>query len=181
MARAKTKEELMESSDSKFKELLELIESFSEDELNIEFDFSNDIKKTEAHWDRDKNLRDILIHLYEWHQLLLNWVKSNSQGIDAPFLLEPYNWRTYGEMNIDFWKKHQDTSLSTAKGILIQSHSEVMPLIDSFSDEELFSKKVYKWTGTTTLGSYCVSSTSSHYEWAIKKIKAHKKQMKNNK
>ncbi len=32
-----------------------------------------------------------------------------------------------------------------------------------------FSKKVYKWVGGSTLGSYFVSATSSHYDWAIKK------------
>ncbi|MGO3678157.1 MAG: ClbS/DfsB family four-helix bundle protein, partial [Microbacteriaceae bacterium] len=31
----------------------------------------------------------------------------------------------------------------------------------------------FPWTGTTSLGSYCVSATSSHYDWAIKKIRAH--------
>lgn len=32
-----------------------------------------------------------------------------------------------------------------------------------------FQKKVYKWVGGSTLGSYFVSATSSHYDWAIKK------------
>ena len=43
--------------------------------------------------------------------------------------------------------------------------------IERFSNDELFSKKYFDWTGTTTLGSYCVSATSSHYDWAIKDIK----------
>ena len=29
--------------------------------------------------------------------------------------------------------------------------------------------------GGTVLGSYFVSTTSSHYDWAIKKLKAHRK------
>ncbi|MFC2579722.1 MAG: ClbS/DfsB family four-helix bundle protein, partial [Bacteroidota bacterium] len=32
---------------------------------------------------------------------------------------------------------------------------------------------VFDWTGTSTLGAYCVSATASHYDWAIKKIKVH--------
>ena len=50
-----------------------------------------------------------------------------------------------------------------------------MELIEVFSDEELFTKRFFSWTGTTTLGSYCVSATSSHYDWAIKKLKQVKK------
>ncbi len=128
--------------------------------------------------DRDRNIRDILIHLYEWHHLLLHWVNANQKGISAPFLLEPYNWRTYPQMNIDFWEKHQQTPYQDSKAMVQQSHKDVIKLIDTFSNEELFSKKQFPWTGTTTLGSYCVSATSSHYNWAMKKIKNHIKTYK---
>ncbi len=38
-----------------------------------------------------------------------------------------------------------------------------------------FPKGVYQWVGGSTLGSYFVSNTASHYDWAIKKLKAHRK------
>ena len=47
----------------------------SEKEMNTEFDFSGDPSKKERHWGRDKNLRDIWVHLYEWHQMLLKFVR----------------------------------------------------------------------------------------------------------
>lgn len=78
-------------------------------------------------------------------------------------------------MNVAFWKKHQNTSLDEAKELLQKSHCEVMRLAESFSNEELFSKGVYQWVGGSTLGSYFVSNTASHYDWAIKKLKAHRK------
>ena len=74
-------------------------------------------------------------------------------------------------MNIAFWKKHQNTSLEEATRLLEQSHKEVLELIEVFSNDELFTKGVYKWTGGTSLGSYFVSSTSSHYDWALKNSK----------
>ena len=51
-------------------------------------------------------------------------------------------------------------------------------LAERYSNEELFTKKYFNWTGTTDLGSYFVSTTSSHYDWAIKKIKSHCKKVK---
>lgn len=48
-----------------------------------------------------------------------------------------------------------------------------MALIDGFTDAELFEKRHFAWTGTTSLGSSCLSATSSHYEWALTKIRAH--------
>ncbi|MEI2764316.1 MAG: ClbS/DfsB family four-helix bundle protein [Dermatophilaceae bacterium] len=35
------------------------------------------------------------------------------------------------------------------------------------------SKGQFPWTGASTLGSYFVSVTSSHYAWAITKLRAH--------
>ncbi|GAA4627923.1 hypothetical protein BKA21_003401 [Cellulomonas oligotrophica] len=44
-------------------------------------------------------------------------------------------------------------------------------LIRRYSDEELFTKRRYPWTGTTSLGDYLVSATASHYAWALKKLR----------
>ena len=178
MARPQTKENLMIVAKENFEKLNTLISKMSDKELTTPFDFSKDEKKKEAHWKRDKNLRDILIHLYEWHQLILNWVESNQKGEVKPFLPEPYNWRTYGDMNVEFWKKHQNTSLEDATRALEKSHKDVLELAEKFTNEELFSKNIYKWVGGSTLGSYFVSATSSHYDWAIKKLKAHQKNCK---
>ena len=88
-----------------------------------------------------------------------------------PFLSAPYNWKTYPQMNVVFWEKHQNTSYTDAETMLKKTHKEVMAIIETFSNDDLFSKGAFDWTGTTTLGSYCVSATSSHYDWAIKDIK----------
>ena len=178
MPRPKTKEELVLTSKENYEKLNLLISQLSEEELQTPFDFSKDQKKKEAHWKRDKNLQDVLIHLYEWHQLLLTWVDSNKKSHEKPFLPEPYNLKTYGEMNVAFWKKHQRTSLEEATKLLNQSHKEVLELMEGFSNDQLFTKGIYKWTGGTSLGSYFVSATSSHYDWALKKLKAHQKNCK---
>ena len=83
----------------------------------------------------------------------------------------PYNWRTYPQMNVNFWKKHQNTLYELAAGNLKKKHSEAMRLIDMFSEEQLFTKNIFSWTGSTPFGTYCVSATSTHYDWAIKCIK----------
>jgi hypothetical protein len=41
-----------------------------------------------------------------------------------------------------------------------------MVVLFGYSDDDLFTKKRYAWTGTTSVGSYAVSATSSHYVWA---------------
>ncbi|MDD6811550.1 MAG: ClbS/DfsB family four-helix bundle protein [Lachnospiraceae bacterium] len=177
MGRPTSKSELISAAAANYDEMNEFIAAMSEKELSTPFSF--DDSKKEAHWKRDKNLRDVLIHLYEWHQLLLDWVFSNQKGENKPFLPKPYNWKTYGKLNEWFWQKHQNTSLEEAKSMLDKSHKEVMALAETFTNEELFSKGIYQWVGNSTLGSYFVSNTASHYNWAIKKLKAHRKNCQN--
>lgn len=172
MARAASKSDLLTAASEQFSKLWALIGTMTEEEQGAAFNFGDDFVQKEAHWARDKNLRDVLVHLYEWHQLLLNWITANQKGEAKPFLPKPYNWKSYSQMNVEFWKKHQKTSYGEAISLLKKSHADVIGLIEAFSDGELFAKK-FNWTGTSTLGSYCVSATSSHYDWAMKKIKRH--------
>jgi len=178
MGRPTTKADLISAATENYKKLNALIDAMTEKELSTPFSFENDEKKKEAHWGRDKNLRDVLIHLFEWHQLILNWVSVNTSGDEKPFLPVPYTWKTYGDVNVGFWEKHQDTSLDEAKEMLKKSHAEVMKLAETLGNDELFSKNVYKWVGGSTLGSYFASATASHYVWAMKKLKAHSKNCK---
>lgn len=168
MPRPTTKSELIKLSNENYQKLIDLIGSLTKQEQEKEFLFD----------DRDKNVKDVLVHLYEWHQLLIRWISVNKRGEEASFLPVPYNWKTYPKMNIELWEKHRETSLDEAFDLLSHSHADALATIGLFTDEELFTKKHFSWTGTTSLGSYCVSATASHYEWAIKKIKKHIKSMK---
>ena len=167
MARATTKVDLLASANGQFEKMWKLIDNMSEEQQVRTFAEEMASADKEAHWS-----------LYEWHQLLLNWIKANSNDERKPFLPEPYNWKTYPTMNVEFWKKHQNTPLEEAKAKLRESHKDVMALIDQFSNDELFAKGTLAWTGTSPLGSYCVSATASHYDWAMKKIKLHIKTSK---
>ncbi len=178
MARPRTKADLIEASNTNFEKLWKTIDALSEEAFNTAFDFSDNPKLKEAHWQRDKNVRDVLVHLYEWHQLLIHWITKNQSGQAVKFLPEPYTFKNIADMNVKFWEEHQETPFDKAIELLKNSHQEVMKIIESFTNEELFTNKYFTWTGTTSVGSYCVSATSSHYDWAIKKINKHKRNMK---
>ncbi|MDR2808302.1 MAG: ClbS/DfsB family four-helix bundle protein, partial [Spirochaetaceae bacterium] len=72
-------------------------------------------------------------------------------------------------------EKYKGTELKKAITMLKKSHQDIMALIEKHTDHDLFTKKKYKWTGTTSLGSYLISATSSHYDWGLKTIKPLKK------
>ncbi|MBO5194148.1 MAG: ClbS/DfsB family four-helix bundle protein, partial [Bacteroidales bacterium] len=90
MARPATRQQLISAATDNFDKLTAFIASMTKEELDTPFDFSVDTKKKEAHWKRDKNLRDVIMHLVSWQDLLLKWVESNMNGTETQFLLPGY-------------------------------------------------------------------------------------------
>lgn len=167
MARPTTKVSLLEASEGQFTKLWALIDTMPEQTAAFQFE------------DRDKNLRDVLIHLHEWHKMLFRWYQVGVVEGGIPAVPgEGYTWRTTPALNLEIWKRYQSVPLEEAKTLLRESHAGMMKLIEGHTNEELFDRGVYKWTKTSTLGAYFIGSTSSHYEWAMKKIKRHLKTLR---
>lgn len=124
-----------------------------------------------------ENVRDLLTHIYEWQRLQVAFVDNIRKGTPKDFIPDPYR-RNYKEMDEVNRLKHQSTSLQQAIEMLQKSHAEIMELIDTFSEEELFGRKVFKVTYTTTMAAYFLSVTSSPYSQSLKRIKSHLKSMK---
>lgn len=173
MPRPKTKSELLTAASATFDKLTTLWDRFTPEQAHAPFPEALLTKGSEAHWQRDKCLRDVVIHLHEWHNLVTVWVTANQAGTPVSFFPEPYTWRNYAALNEQFLRQHESTTYEDARELLAASHQQVLDMIESFTDDELFTKKHFGWTGTTSLGSYFVSATSSHYEWAAKKTRAY--------
>lgn len=161
MPRPKTKTELLDLSQEKYSKLMELVGSYSDKELQKEFPKDS----------MNRNVRDVFAHLHHWHLLMLGWYKVGMSGEKPDMPSKGYTWKTLPDLNIKIWEKYQDTNLETAQKLYEKSYAQIQQLINKHSNNDLFEKKKYKWTGSTSLGAYLVSCTSSHYDWAIKRIK----------
>ena len=78
-----------------------------------------------------------------------------------------YTWKTTPELNRTIRDQYVKISLDEAQNKWQATHQDMQTIIDRHSDEELFEKKRYPWTGTTSLGAYLISATASHYDWAL--------------
>lgn len=159
MARPTTKEELLHLSQANYKKLNDLIESISDP--NKEFPEGT----------MNRNIRDVLAHLHHWHLMMLNWYEVGMKGEKPEMPAKGYSWKDTPELNKEIWKKYQKVDFNETKSLFNDSYQDIQKIIEKHTNEELFEKKKYKWTGTTSLGSYLISATSSHYDWAIKLIK----------
>ena len=171
MPRPTNKKELLELAELNFNKLLEFIDELP-DELKTKT-YKNDELN-----DRDKTVSDVICHLYEWHFMMGNWYKVGMSGKKPAIPAEDVTWQTLPVLNRRIWEKYKGTELKEAIKLFKKSHKDMITLIQKHSDEELFSKKKYPWTGTTSLGAYLISSTSSHYDWGLKTIKPLKKMAK---
>ncbi len=165
MPRPQDKQTLLALGQANFDKLMTLVQEFTDEELHAEFQFET----------RDRNVRDTLVHLHEWHLMMMEWYRVGMGGAKPEMPAPGYTWKTLPDLNLEIWKKYQQTSLNEGMALLKQSFQQIRKLIEKQNDPELFEKKRYPWTGTTSLGSYFVSATSSHYDWALKQLKKHKR------
>lgn len=161
MPRPKTKKELIELSRTNYEKLLVFIKQLPEDKQNAEFPAQY----------LNRNIRDILAHLHHWHLLLLSWYEQGMKGENPEMPAPGYTWRTVAELNIEIREKYKEVSQLEVFRLLASSFEKVQQFMADHSNAELFEKRKFKWTGSTSLGSYMISATSSHYEWALKLIK----------
>lgn len=165
MARPKNKEELLNQSGKSFMELFDFIAAMPDENITFSGNTMN------------RNVRDVLMHLHQWHLMMLDWYNVGMKGSKASMPAKDYTWKDTPQLNRKIWEDNQNIPLIDAKELLKSSYRKIQDIIKKHSNEELFDKKRYKWTGSTSLGSYLISATTSHYDWGIKLIK---KATKNN-
>jgi len=161
VARPTSKIELLKFSDTSFEKLKTFIEELSPSQQESEFPSGT----------LNRNIRDVLAHLYHWHSLFLNWYEVGMAGHEPDMPARGYSWKSTPDLNKWICQHYQTTSLEEVKTLLNRSSLQIRKIIERHTDDELFEKKKYKWTGTSSLAVYLRGAASSHYEWAFKLIK----------
>lgn len=161
MGKPQSKVELLSQSRDNYLKLQSFINALSTEEQERAFPEGT----------LNRNIRDVLAHLHAWHLMMNDWYTVGMTGEKPEIPAKGYTWKTTPDLNTEIQKRYTDTLLDEIKQKLELSHQTMLALIETHSDEELFEKKRYKWTGSTSLGAYFISATSSHYDWALKLIK----------
>lgn len=119
----------------------------------------------------DWSVKDLLAHLHAWHQLFLTRESVGSRG-GTPVMPAPgHTWATTPALNEEIRRQALHDGFEDVAARLLESTTRVRAVIEGYDDEALFTKRRYPWTGSTSLGSYAVSTTSSHYAWASQQIR----------
>lgn len=167
MPRPKTKMELLELGKANYRNLMNFVRELPREELENEFPPGY----------LNRNIRDVLAHLHHWHLMMLEWYKVGMSGFKPDMPSKGYTWKTVPELNRKIQDTYSNVDLKVVKDSFEESFENLQEIIAQHTEEELFKKKYYPWTGSTSLGAYFISATSSHYDWALKLIKKCRRQL----
>jgi len=165
MPRPKTKDELLRLSQKNYSKLIDFVDFYPKKEQLSEFPKGY----------LNRNIRDVLAHLHHWHLMFVSWYEIGMNGGKPDMPAKGYTWKTMPDLNLKIQEKYTYKTPEDVRKMLNGSFNSIQKIINGHTEEELFTKKKYGWTGTTSLGAYLISTTSSHYDWAYKLIKKSKK------
>ena len=110
---------------------MELIDSFSSEELDKEFppQYLN------------RNVRDVIAHLHHWHLMFLEWYEVGMRGEKPVMPAEGYTWKTLPDLNKEIHKKYSESDLKIIRELFMDSFDKIYEIIKYHSETELFEKK----------------------------------------
>ncbi|MEL6891122.1 MAG: ClbS/DfsB family four-helix bundle protein [Actinomycetota bacterium] len=120
----------------------------------------------------DWSVKDLLAHLHAWQEMSLGWERAGRAGGRPAIPAEGYTFSQTPELNAEIHRRSRDDDWEDVCERLRSTHADLRSVIGSYEDGELFAKGRFAWTKSTSVGSYLVSATSSHYAWASKLIRA---------
>lgn len=123
-------------------------------------------KKVLGEW----TTKDVLSHLVAWEQMVILWVKSGYEGRNVPVPAEGYKWSDLPGLNEKIYREHKDEPLADVLDKFQQSFHQILDLLKSLPETNLFTPGLHRWQNKNMLAAYFKSCTSSHYLWARKEI-----------
>jgi hypothetical protein len=112
---------------------------------------------------------DFVAHLTDWEQLLFGWYEAGLRG-EKPALPAPgYTWKTLDALNENLRQRHLGESMEMVTAAWRESSARLIELIERLSDDDLFVKGRFAWTGGKLAG-YVYECGPNHYRWAAQEI-----------
>ena len=114
------------------------------------------------------SVKDLLAHLHAWHEMTLEWEKAGSAGEQPTIPADGYSFAETPALNEAIWQRTKDDKWDVISARLGATHSRLMAVIDSYDNDDLFTKRRYPWTRSTSVGSYMVSANIEPLRLGVK-------------
>jgi len=155
---AKTKKELLALTAKEFEKLQKVL-----DDMPAILRLKKDADETSP--------KDIIGHRAHWIQLFLGWYHDGKAGRDVFFPAKGYKWNELKRYNAELRQKQADLSWQSAGSLLETSHAELLALLESLADEDLYGGPMKGANNDWTTGRWAEAAGPSHYRSAIKYLR----------
>lgn len=133
-----SKEELKEEINKAYKKYISEFDDIPEEMKDVRVE---DVDRTPA---------ENLAYQVGWTTLLLKWEQDEKQGLEVKTPSEKFKWNQLGELYQWFTDTYAGLSLYELKTMLDMNIQALYQMIDSMSEEELFTPHQRKWADGAT-------------------------------
>lgn len=156
---------------SKFKTKAELVAEIKKERAKLKrlLDEIPEVSKTEEVTD-GMSVKDFVAHRTEWGRMMIRWYQDARGGRPSAVPTDEFKWNQLKELNAAIHSKFAQSSPAAAERDFANVHDRLFEIVQGMSEEELFTKKHYSFTGTSDLATYVNSATASHYRSARRHI-----------
>lgn len=160
MPRPATKSELLDAAATEFARLNTRIDALPPATRDAEFAIDG----------RDRNVRDVVAHLAEWHTMLLRWLAESRTGGTPAVPGEGYTWQTLNQLNAEIREKWSAVPLAQAMRANEEGHQALLEAVSALPEDDLFTVGRYPWTGPEPLADFANETMGHHYIWAMGRL-----------
>jgi hypothetical protein len=80
-------------------------------------------------------------------------------------------WRDMDLLNQRIYEQYRDIPLMDIQASFAASYCQILALLESLPEEELFAPGRYAWLGRGRLADWAAANTCNHYDWAKTQIR----------
>jgi len=156
---AKTKQELLNAIEVEHRLLMKCVESLTAQEF---------VTAGVCH---EWSAKDVIAHLVEWKKMFLGWYKLGLLGENPRTPAEDLKWTQTPALNDRIYRKWKDEEAEVVLAEFESTYRRMLELAYALPEELLFQKGLYPWLRVWPLSRWIAAQTSSHYRWALTRIR----------
>ncbi|MCP3937387.1 MAG: ClbS/DfsB family four-helix bundle protein [Actinomycetia bacterium] len=124
----------------------------------------------------DTCIKDVVAHRAHWIDLFLGWYEDGLAGKEVFFPAEGYKWNDLKRYNADVRLEQVDVGWDQARAMLVLAHGDLVNLIESCSQRDLYGGPMAGANNHWTTGRWAEAAGPSHYRSAAKYVRSRLRQ-----
>jgi hypothetical protein len=117
----------------------------------------------EAGIDGRFSVKDLLAHIVDWEQRMLQWINETLAGIVPQRPAPGMTWDDLDRLNEQTFLANKDRDLDEIMAASDESYSRSLDLIQNLTDEDLFDGSRFAWREGDPLWHMVAANTWWHY------------------